>query len=67
MNFLFPLLAELANIIVLTCTPRISAEYADEEAFNVAKIIAKTECCKQPKSYGLEVRHLTHLIITIPL
>ena len=26
----------------------------------VAKIIAKTECCKHPRNYYLEVQHLIH-------
>ena len=30
------------------------------EAFKVAKIIAKTEYCKHPKSYYLELQHLIH-------
>ena len=30
------------------------------ESLKIAKIITKTECCKHPKSYCLEVKHLIH-------
>ena len=30
-------------------------------AFRVAEIIGKTECCKHPKNYYLEVHHLINL------